>query len=280
MLRLQDLGFDLNKREFRDAVKLRYDWPVEDIPSTCACGEAFTVAHSMICKLGGFITQRHNELRDLEAEFLSMVCSDVEIEPVLQDISGEHLNRGSNKAQDARLYIHARGFWERHRSAFFDVRVCHPNTVSYRDLEPQQIYRLHENEKKRLYSKRVLDIEHGTFTPLVFTTTGGMGKECLKYHSRLAQLIAIKKGEQYAKTISWIRTRTSFALLRFVFEAIGQEECHVTLRMLISTSKLLKEPLNRIIDVFPYFIYIFLFHYHYYYYYYYFIFFLAGLLGR
>ncbi|CAH3171511.1 unnamed protein product, partial [Porites lobata] len=100
-----------------------------------------------------------------------------------------------------------------------------------------------------LYSERVLDIEHGTFTPLVFTTTGGMGKECLKYHSRLAQLIAIKKGEQYAKTISWIRTRTSFALLRSALVclrlALGPEECHVTLRMLISTSKLLKEPLNR-----------------------------------
>ena len=39
----------------------------------------------------------------------------------------------------------------------------------------------------------------------------------------------------------------------------------MTLRMLISTSKLLKEPLNRTIDVFPYFIYIFLFHYYYYY---------------
>ena len=92
------------------------------------------------------------------------------------------LNRGSNKAQDARLDIHARGFWERHRSAFFDVRVCHPNAVSYRDLEPQQIYRIHENEKKRLYSRRVLDLKHGTFTLLVFTTTGGMGKECLMYH--------------------------------------------------------------------------------------------------
>ena len=34
------------------------------------------------------------------------------------------------------------------------------------------------------------------------------------YHNRLAQLIATKKGEQYAKTISWIGTRTSFALLR------------------------------------------------------------------
>ena len=73
---------------------------------------------------------------------------------------------------------------------------------------------MHENEKKRLYSRRVLDIEHGTFTPLVITTTGGMGKECLRYHSRLAELIAIKKGEQYAKTMSWIRSRISFALLR------------------------------------------------------------------
>ena len=110
--------------------------------------------------------------------------------------------------------MQARNVWERHRSAFFDVRVYHPNAVSYRDLEPQQIYRIHENEKKRLYSERVLDIEHGTFTPLVLTTTGGMGKECLMHHSRLAKLIAIKKEEQYAKTISWIRTRTSFALLR------------------------------------------------------------------
>ena len=41
-----------------------------------------------------------------------------------------------------------------------------------------------------------------------------MGKECLQYHSRLARLISIKKGEDYAKTISWIRARTSFALLR------------------------------------------------------------------
>ena len=208
------MGFNLNKREFRDAIKLRYDWPVDDIPSTCVCGDAFTVDHAMICKRGGFVTQRHNELRDLEAELLNMVCTDVEIEPVLQDISGEQLGRGSNRAPDARLDIHARGFWENQRSAFFDVRVCHPNADSYRDLELQQIYRNHENEKKRLYERRVLDIEQGTFTPLIFTSTGGMGNECLQYHSRLPQLISIKKGEHYAETISWIRARTSFALLR------------------------------------------------------------------
>ena len=73
------------------------------------------VDHSIICKLGGFITQHHNELRDLEAGFLSMVCSDVEIKPVLQDIFSEHLNSsGSNKAQDVRLDVHAHVFWERH----------------------------------------------------------------------------------------------------------------------------------------------------------------------
>ena len=51
VLALQDLSLDLSKRGFRDAVKVRYDWLVEDIPSTCACGEAFTIDHSMICKL-------------------------------------------------------------------------------------------------------------------------------------------------------------------------------------------------------------------------------------
>ena len=163
---------------------------------------------------GGFVIQRHNELQHLEAELLNLLCRDVVTEPVLQDVEGEQLIRGSNKAQDARLDIHARGFWEPQRSAFFDVRVCQPNAESYRDLEPQQIYRLHENEKKRQYSSRVLDIENGTFTPLILTTTGGMGNKCLSYRSRLAELIAINKGEDYAKTISWIRARTSFALLR------------------------------------------------------------------
>ena len=75
---------------------------------------------------GGFVIHRHNELRDLEAEMLRMVCNGVEIEPVLQDITGEELNRGANTAPDARLDIVARGFWERQISAFFDMRICHP----------------------------------------------------------------------------------------------------------------------------------------------------------
>ena len=42
---LHELGFNLNKREFRDAIKLRYDWPIEDIPTRCVCGDIFSVDH-------------------------------------------------------------------------------------------------------------------------------------------------------------------------------------------------------------------------------------------
>ena len=143
-----------------------------------------------------------------------MVCTDVEMEPVLQEIMGEVLPRGTNKAADARWDIHARGFWTREQSEFFDVRVCHPNADSNKNLTQEQIYKLHENDKKRLYLSRVLEVEQGTFTPLVFTTAGDMSDECQRYHSHLAELLAVKKQENYASTITWIRTRVSFAVLR------------------------------------------------------------------
>ena len=106
------MGFSLNKGEFRDVLKLRYDWQIADKPSICVCGDVFNVDHAMVCRRGGFIIQRQNELRDLEADMLSMVCNDVEIEPILQELTGESLPSGANRASDARLDIHARGFWE------------------------------------------------------------------------------------------------------------------------------------------------------------------------
>lgn len=50
----------------------------------------------------------------MESKLLNTVCDEVETEPVLQDISGERLSRGSNKAEEAILDIQARGFWEEH----------------------------------------------------------------------------------------------------------------------------------------------------------------------
>ena len=46
------------------------------------------------------------------------------------------------------IYIVAIGFWERQRSAFFNVSLCHLNADSYRDLDPDQIFRQNKTEKK------------------------------------------------------------------------------------------------------------------------------------
>lgn len=74
--------------------------------------------------------------------------------------------------------------------------MCHPNADSYRDLSPKQIYRIHEKDNKRKHNSRVTEIEQGTFTALVFTTTGGITDECLRYHSRLGELLSAKKARK------------------------------------------------------------------------------------
>ena len=88
---------DLYKREFKDAIHLRYDWEIMGTLTVCVCGDRFSVDRAMLCKHGGFIIQRHNELRDLEADLLHLVCNDVETEPVLQEITGETLNSSAKK---------------------------------------------------------------------------------------------------------------------------------------------------------------------------------------
>ena len=72
-------------------------------------------------------------------------------------------------------------------------------------MTPKQINKKHKNEKKRQYAERVMEVEQGTFTLLVFMTIGGMTDECVKYHNRLRELIANKKGECYSSAIPWIR---------------------------------------------------------------------------
>ena len=60
-----------------------------------------------------------------------MLRDQIDETPKILDITGEVLNPGANKSADARLDIHARGFWEKRTTAFFDVRVCHPNADTY-----------------------------------------------------------------------------------------------------------------------------------------------------
>ena len=118
---------------------------------------------------------RHNEVRDTTATLLTEVCHGVTIEPYLQPLSGESLSHRSAITEDgARLDVAMYGFWGgRFEKAFVDVRVFNPSAQSNRHGSLSSVYRRHEQEKRRCYDEIV---EHATFTPLVLTTTGGMGR--------------------------------------------------------------------------------------------------------
>ena len=182
------------------------------MPSVCVCGDNFNVDHAMICKRAGLSSNAIMNWGIWRRKCFARCVMALKLNQFYKKSQEKSWLREANTAPDARLDIVARGFWERQRSAFFDVRICPPNADSYRDMELNQIYRQHETEKKRQYASGILEVEQATFTPLIFSTTGGMAAECKRYHSRLAELLATKTGESYATTMSWIRAMVSFAL--------------------------------------------------------------------
>ena len=56
-----------------------------------------------------------------------------------------------------------------------------------------------------------MDVEMGTFTPLVFGTNGGMGLDCQNFLRTLANKLSTKNDEPYVSVISWLRIQLSFA---------------------------------------------------------------------
>ena len=161
------------------------------------------------------MTLRHNHVRDITAQLLKEVCKDVKIEPHLQALTGEEMiERTANRTDEARLDVSARGFWQSGQVAFFDVRVFYSNAKKYQSVEIRKCYEMNEKEKKKMYNERIINVEHGTFTPLVFSANGGMGRECLKFYARLSEKLAEKRNQPYSIVASWVRRKITFSLMK------------------------------------------------------------------
>ena len=213
-LPLKDYGFRLNKHEFDDAIAMRYDFRVKDVSKNCVCGEGYTINHCLTCKKGGYIHIRHNVVRDTTHEFLTEVCKDVKLEPLLQPITSEELPSGSNVADGARSDVSALGFWAPLRRAFFDIRVFNPQASTNWCKDIPEMYAHHEHLKKREYNARMLEVEKGSFTPLVFSCSGGFSKEADKFIKHLAEKLSHKRNERYSVVVNFIRTRIRFEILK------------------------------------------------------------------
>ena len=145
---------------------------------------------------------RHNKVRDITATLLSEVCKDVELEPSLLTLNGEEqtMSKTAKKNYYVRLDICAWSFWVSGQKAFFDVRVFDPNARRYSKQILKQCYSTNENKKKRHCNTRIMEVDQGSFTPLVFTVTGGIGGQGRAFYLRLATLLRWK---MELKNLKW-----------------------------------------------------------------------------
>ena len=249
-LPIMEHKFALHKGSFRDALCLWYGWQPSHLPSHCVCGSNFSVEHALSCPCGGPPSIRHNDIRDLTAKLLTEVCSNVSVEPALQPLTGESFShRTAICDEGARLDVCAHGFWgDRHQRAFFDVRVFNPLTPSNCRSSLAATYRQHESAKQRNYEQRIREVEHGSFTPLVLSATGGMAPAATVAYQRLASLLADKRQQDYSKTMSWLRCSIGFSLVRSAVTCLRgarssfhhparQVECEVPLDVAVSEGR-------------------------------------------
>ena len=61
-----------------------------------------------------------------------------------------------------------------------------------------------------------MKVEHDSFTPIVFTEMGGMGRETKHFYKKLSELLSEKRDEPLAITTTWVRRKINFALLSSV----------------------------------------------------------------
>ena len=96
--------------------------------------------HTLSYKKGSFISLCHNQIQDLTANILKIICRDVLIEATLQQLTGESLHeRTTNITDEACVDIAARRFWISGQWVFFDIRVFNPMARQYGSQELNKV---------------------------------------------------------------------------------------------------------------------------------------------
>ena len=217
VLPLEEHHFSLHKQAFRDALALRYGWQPSQLPAYCSCDQPFSVQHALSCPKGGYPSIRHNELWDFTASLLSETCHGVAVEPSLQPITSERFVHATANTQDgARLDIRLQmDFGVAHSKEHF-LMSGYSTLLLSQTVTPlsRQLTVIMRTSRKDTMRKEIREVEHSSFTPLVFSTTGSLGPAAGSFYKRLASMLADKWKQPYSTTMGWLRCRLSFSLLR------------------------------------------------------------------
>ena len=227
--------------EFRDGLHLRYDLTPPHLPQRCdGCLAPFTVTHSLKCKIGGLIVQRHDEV----ASQLGQLCahalshSSVHAEPL---ISPGHYSKTQDQAStqpttpststntptpptpetppEERGDLLIRGFWQKSTDCIVDVRITDTDQPTHLDKTPFVAIELQENEKKKKYAKKCME-QRRHFTPFVLSVDGMLGKEAQSFLKHLAYIYVAKWDLTYSQVRGYLNSKISIACLRAAHRCI------------------------------------------------------------
>ena len=138
----------------------------------------------------------------------------------LYTVEGEAVLIELKTQDEARLDISAVGVYAPFEKTYFDVRVTHPNCKTNIFKPLAQVYAEHEKAKKDAYEERVRESEKGSFIPLIFSTSGGMGPMTSVLVKRLSEKISDNSYEARSMVTNYIRTKIRFAILRSTLIAL------------------------------------------------------------
>ena len=119
------------KADFHDHIYLRYCWPFDDLPSSYPCGEWFTVEHTKICKLLGFIYMHHDDPTDFIASCIKEVYNNIEVELKLQPFDKSSHSSITPQTQTLILeWTYGRGVFGSKAEMHVVVILCLPGVYS------------------------------------------------------------------------------------------------------------------------------------------------------
>ena len=95
----------------------------------------------------------------------------------------------------------------------------HPITsLISRNIE--ETFSHHEREKARQYSDRIVNVEHGSFTPIIFSTHGDYSQLTSRFIYQLAKLISQKRNICFSESKSWLNSKLSNLVARLTILCI------------------------------------------------------------
>ena len=210
MMPTHENHFLMSSDVFRDSIALRYGRTPIKMHGFCdGCSQAFDVSHALDCKMGGLVTARHNESRDLNIDLIQQTgLTQTVREPILKepDTSGKG---------GLRVDWGVRGFWEFQREALFDICILNADAPSYLSSNLESLFDAARQRKKNKYGSAA-EQRKATFTPVIATCEAIFDHEAEVYLKKISALLSSKWETPYSQIHGWVKARMQVCILRSV----------------------------------------------------------------